>query len=194
MAKDRINKPLEEKPDNLQKLKDFSDEQMRKHGPTHFLLDDSGNVVPASLFEWCFWYEKSRQRVIQQDYVEDCKCSTVFTGLDMGYRLLPGGKPLVFETMVFGAEYVGDFFGKPMTFRPELQTYRCSTLAEALAQHQAGLEWLKGFLARVPAGERHKRQLDTEDDEPGPGPDDVPDGQKSSDYRRSHQEPIEGSE
>ena len=125
------------KPDRrLAELKKFSDEQLAKYGVSHYILDESGNVMGASLMEWALWVEKNGQRVIQQDYPAEHKVSTVFIGLENE----------LFETMVFGPEYEADFFGKKKMLRRSLWRERCETLAQALETHQRGLQWLHAYL------------------------------------------------
>lgn len=144
--KDRFNRPAQppSEPDKLQEFKDFSDEQMAKHGAHHAVLSESGEVMLVSLFEWAFWLEKGGgQRVIKQDYVAKHKVSTVFVGLDLGWN---PKRPLWFETMVFGPEEETDFFGKKMMMRPSLWTQKCTTLAQAKEQHKEGRKWLAGYL------------------------------------------------
>lgn len=146
--KDRINQPFGPQPDKLAELKKFSDEQLAEHGVHHYVLDESGNVVGASLIEWCFWLERNgRQRVIQQDYPKEHKVSTIFTGLNMSYN---PKRPLFFETMVFGLEEPTEWLdGTKKMMRPSLWTERCRTLREALEMHKRGLEWLDNYLIEL---------------------------------------------
>jgi hypothetical protein len=147
--KDRINRP--EEPDDktkaLDELKRFSDEQMEKYGAHHWILNESGEVIPASLLEWTFWFERNPQRVIQQDYFEDHKVSTIFEGLDICYGLHDPARPIVFKTMVFGPPEESEWFdGTTRMMRPSLWQERDCTLQEALKRHQEGIEWLKDYL------------------------------------------------
>lgn len=149
--KDRFNQPGSEPPEKdkaLDELKKFSNEQMEKYGPTHWILDESGEVIPASLLEWAFWFEKNPQRIIQQDLIEDHKVSTIFEGLSM-YRLAKNERPVVFETMVFGPERIHKWFnGTEKMMRPSLWQERNCTLKEALATHERAIEWLKDYLCQ----------------------------------------------
>lgn len=145
--KDRINRPEGPKPDALAEMKRFSDEQMEKYGPTHYILNESGEVIPASLFEWAFWFEKNPQRVIRQDYIDDHKVSTIFEGLGTNRMYFPNQRPIVFETMVFGpAEPTEWFNGETRMMRPSLWQQRDCTLQEALATHELATTWLKNYL------------------------------------------------
>lgn len=132
----------------------FSKENVQKwmRDKDHAVLDESGNVIPATLMEWARWFESSRQRYIAQDFFEDKKfmVSTVFMGLNHNYSSHPNAKPHWFETMVFGEareesipEAVCGVPGYKHTIRPDLWVSRCATLAEAKAQHQEGINWLK---------------------------------------------------
>lgn len=149
----RLNQPADsDKEAQLDQFKKFSDEQARKGGgPRHAVLDESGNVVPATLFEWAFWLEKAgdRHRVIQQDYPGEYKVSTVFIGLELGWN---PERPLWFETMVFGPEEETEWFdGTKKMMRKSLWTGRCATLAQAKAQHEEGHKWLAAHLAEKSA-------------------------------------------
>lgn len=144
----RFEKPRDpDKEKKLKEFKDFSDEQVRKHGLTHAVLNEDGDVVLVSLFEWAFWFEGSRQRVIQQDYFRDndYKVSTIFTGLDLDCT---PAHPVWFETMVFGPEEECrmPLSGEPYLARPSLWTERCRSLKEALAAHEEGKKWLELYL------------------------------------------------
>jgi hypothetical protein len=111
---------------------------------SHAILDESGNVIPASLLEWATWFETNdKQRIIQQDYFLDdkFKVSTVFLGTNHNY--FSSDKPLWFETMVFGPKKKKVLLGKMHEVRPDLWMRRCETLAQAKAQHQEGINWLK---------------------------------------------------
>lgn len=147
---DRINKPQKPSdrrpPNSLDKLAKCSREHMEKYGPMHALLDESGKVVPCSLLEWAMWFEKSGQRIIQQDHIEDHFVSTVFEGIANNY---PGAQQWWFETMAFGPQKMKDFFGKQRLMRDSLWTERVATLEEALEAHKKGIEFIKQHLEKV---------------------------------------------
>jgi hypothetical protein len=111
----------------------------------HAVLDESGNVIPATFLEWARWFESSQQRFIQYDLFLDGKffVSTVFMGLNHQYSPHPNAPPQWFETMVFGEEREEDLFGRKTRIRPSLWCERCATLAEAKEQHARGVTWLK---------------------------------------------------
>lgn len=148
---DRINKPVDtDKSKALDELKKFSDEQMEKHGPQHWILNESGEVIPASLMEWTFWFENHHQRVIQQDYIEEHMVSTIFEGIDIRV-LSQNQRPRVFETMVFGPPEETKWFNdETRMLRPSLWSERSFTLKQALEVHQTGIQWLQFHLKEIP--------------------------------------------
>lgn len=77
-------------------------------------------TVKATLLEWDKWFEKA-DRTVDKTEIGDARVSTVFIGLDHSWD---GGRPLLFETMVFGG---------PLDEEQE----RCSTWDEAVQQHAA---------------------------------------------------------
>jgi hypothetical protein len=126
-------------------------------GLRHAILDESGNVVPievydenhdlieAKLIEWAMFFEKNKQRYIQQDLFKDHLVSTVFLGLN--HQNVPYGRPLWFETMTFKPAEEIEFFGSKKMMRPSLDfTRRTETRAEALEAHAEGVAWLKDYL------------------------------------------------
>jgi hypothetical protein len=109
-------------------------------GPRHAILDESGNVVECDLMTWAMWLEKNRQRIIEQDQVEELWVSTIFMGLDHSYR--PKGPPLWFETMVFHEPEYEPRLDRMI--RPEAgYCERYTTIQEARAGHAAAIEWIK---------------------------------------------------
>ncbi|HEX3445807.1 MAG TPA: hypothetical protein VHS80_13910 [Chthoniobacterales bacterium] len=108
-------------------------------GPRHAILDESGNVVECDLITWAMWFEKSRQRIIEQDQIGDLWVSTIFIGLNHQYGR---GPPLWFETMVFHEpEYEP---GLDRMIRPEAgYCERYTTIQEARAGHAAAIEWIR---------------------------------------------------
>lgn len=108
------------------------------------ILDESGNVIKASLLEWGAWFEKNNgQRYICFDsYNQDqYRVSTVFLGLNHNYS--PKDKPQWFETMVFGPAEMKELLGKMTEVREDLWMSQCETLTEAKAMHIEGIAWLK---------------------------------------------------
>lgn len=84
------------------------------------------NVIPIhDLFEWAKWFETA-DRQIDVSQVGGYMISTIFLGIDHGF----GGRPLWFETMVFGGEkFWRDYF-------EEQYMERYETFDEAKAGHE----------------------------------------------------------
>lgn len=68
--------------------------------PTRLYFKLNGHEVVAceDVLEWARWFENA-QRHVADDTVEGYRVSTVFLGLDHGFR--HRGPPVVFETMIF---------------------------------------------------------------------------------------------
>lgn len=62
------------------------------------LTEQNEIVHEPDLLRWAFWFETA-SLVVEQTHVGPCLISTIFTGVD--YNCFNGGKPLLFETMVF---------------------------------------------------------------------------------------------
>jgi hypothetical protein len=67
---------------------------------------------PMSRDEYVYTFDEEtweKTRRVGQDVViiddEPCNVSTVWVGIDMGFIRRPGGRPIIFETMVFGGPY-----------------------------------------------------------------------------------------
>jgi len=105
---------------------------MTKFDLQYAVLDEDGNVVPATMLEWSTWSQANRvHRVIEQTFLEgNIKVSTVFLGLNHGWE---PGKPHWFETMIFGPENTDE-----MDY-----CERFATLKEARAGHQSAIVWAK---------------------------------------------------
>lgn len=74
-----------------------------------YYLDEQHNVCgPIEISDPRFRESRMfKNRVVAKTQVYDgCNVSTVFLGLDHGYR--PGDPPIVFETMVFGGPFDQD--------------------------------------------------------------------------------------
>ena len=82
------------------------------------------------LLEWAKAFE-NKDRQLAQDFVGDVRVSTVWLGLD--HRFGGGGRPLIFETMVFGGPLDGE-------------QDRYSTEEQAMAGHAAMLKRVTGVL------------------------------------------------
>jgi len=71
---------------------------------------------------------------VAESFIGDVRVSTTFLGLD--HNFFGDGPPLLFETMIFGAD------GKPWDYQE-----RCTTWVQAEAMHARGLAAVH---ARVP--------------------------------------------
>ena len=58
--------------------------------------------VKADITEWSKWMAKHALRVVGRTTIDDVVVSTVFLGID---HSLDEGKPMLFETLVFGGPY-----------------------------------------------------------------------------------------
>ena len=71
---------------------------------TWYILDNNNKPIPASITEAADWLEESSdRRTVKRDEIGDILVSTVFLGLDHSWT--PGGKPVLWETMIFGGEH-----------------------------------------------------------------------------------------
>lgn len=96
-----------------------------------YILKDREPVAVTDLYEWGKWFE-TNDRVVAKTAVSDLTVSTVFLGLDHRHTSL--GRPLLFETMIFGPK------DHPLSGWQE----RSSTWAEAEAQHACAVELAQG--------------------------------------------------
>ena len=64
----------------------------------HYILNGH-EVVPVDLLTWARFFANFEHRVVAKTTVGGAMISTVFLGLDHNYG---GGRPHIFETMVFG--------------------------------------------------------------------------------------------
>jgi hypothetical protein len=90
-----------------------------------YYYDRQGNPTDAEGFESVFRTEDGNR--VAKDKIGDVEVSTVFLGVDHSFG---SGRPLLFETMVFGGEL-------------DEEQVRYSTEAEALAGHSAMVAQVK---------------------------------------------------
>ena len=65
---------------------------------------DGTKVIPCdNLIEWGEWFEKADRQVALTE-LEGVRVSTIFLGIDHSFG---NGKPILFETMVFGKDKDG---------------------------------------------------------------------------------------
>lgn len=67
----------------------------------HWILKDK-KPERVDLMTWARWFENGKQRIVAKTKVGDVSVSTVFLGIDHSFD---GGRPLLFETMIFGGEH-----------------------------------------------------------------------------------------
>lgn len=91
----------------------------------YYILKGKKAVPIDDVLEWAKTFGKHKR--VAENYIGRIRISTVFLGLDHQYG---EGKPLVFETMIFGGE-----------LDEEMDRY--STWEEAEAGHKAMIEKVK---------------------------------------------------
>lgn len=119
---------------------------MRQKRPHYYILQGKVAVPiegdePSDWMRWARWFEQAAidgTRIVAQAYYPSAPrnvcVSTVFLGLDHNWSFQ--GRPILFETMVFG---LGDSV--------EL-VERCSTWEEAETIHSVTVKRVEGILAR----------------------------------------------
>lgn len=71
-----------------------------------WILKDGIPVECRDILVWAKWFEENRkERIVKQDTVGNLFVSTVFLGLDYGFF---GGKPILYETMIFDESKGGE--------------------------------------------------------------------------------------
>lgn len=110
------------------------------------IMDENDRVKIVTLREWAKWMGEHRnERTIGRDEVDGYTVSTIFLGLD--HQRLPDGRPLYWETMVFGPPSGSrDLSGNPRELGDDIYQDRYSTAKEARAGHAKAVEWLKAKL------------------------------------------------
>lgn len=96
----------------------------------HWILDKDHELVPCGLLEWAFTFENRELRIVRQTRFLGMFVSTVFLGLDHGFRYdrndLP---PVVFETMIFGGSVDQEY------------QERCYTWQQAASMHWRAIRY-----------------------------------------------------
>ena len=88
-----------------------------------YILKNKKTIPTDDIIEWGKWFETANRRVAETTLKNGLWVSTVFLGLD--HNFLVGGKPKIFETMVFPTDEMG-----------ELDCERYSTWEEAEEGHK----------------------------------------------------------
>ena len=102
-------------------------------GEYYVLNENREPVATDDVRAWGAWFADRDRRRVAYWQADDVEVSTVFIGLNHQWG---DGPPLLFETMVFGGKH-------------DDHTERCSTWAEAEAQHAS----VVAMVAPVSAGE-----------------------------------------
>jgi len=69
----------------------------------YYILEGHTAVLATDLITWAKWFETG-DRTVAKTKIGDSDVSTVFLGLDHNYG---DGRPLLFETMIFGGKSNG---------------------------------------------------------------------------------------
>lgn len=94
----------------------------------YYYLNDDKTYRPGTLEEWSSQFERMDNH-IAEDIIDGRHISTIWLGLDHNHF---GGRPLVFETMVFDKPDSGH----------DIYCQRYSTYEEAMAGHQEAVNWV----------------------------------------------------
>ena len=68
-----------------------------------YILKGKKPVPEHDLLKWTRWFETA-ERHVANDRLGEAQISTVFLGIDHNFG---GGRPILFETMIFGGEHDG---------------------------------------------------------------------------------------
>lgn len=93
-----------------------------------YILDGHNPVLCDDLLKWAEWYETADRTVLKTPLPNGIRVSTVFLGLNHNFGR---GKPILFETMVFG----GKLDEKQKRYRTweEAEIGHKATVAEVIA-------------------------------------------------------------
>jgi hypothetical protein len=94
-----------------------------------YILGGRGTpILERDLGRWSEWLEQSENRVLKQDTLSSgVRVSTVFVGIDYNFNFYRSGRPLLWETMIFGGHHDG-------------YCQRYATRKDALAGHGIALK------------------------------------------------------
>jgi len=67
-----------------------------------YILRDKKPIICEDIIKWGKWFNDAERHVKLDELPNNVKISTIFLGLDHGFRT---GKILLFETMIFGGEH-----------------------------------------------------------------------------------------
>jgi hypothetical protein len=69
---------------------------------SRYILVNGKPKKEPNLMKWAKWFEDGHNRVVKVDSKDGVRVSTVFLGLDHQFGK---GKPLLYETMIFGGAH-----------------------------------------------------------------------------------------
>jgi len=95
-----------------------------------YILDKDGNPKEErDLLTWAKWFEANDdKRIVERTQLDDVRVSTVFLGMEHNFGL--SGKPILWETMVFGID-------------DDSYQERYDSLPAAKAGHKEATKWAK---------------------------------------------------
>ncbi len=93
----------------------------------HYFLNEDHTYTPCDLMTWANQFEKGNKVV--DDIINGKHVSTIWLGLDHNHL---GGRPLVFETMVFDEPKGGS----------DIYMDRYTTWDEAIEGHKKAIQWV----------------------------------------------------
>lgn len=107
-----------------------------KEKTDRYILVNKLPVPEPDLLTWARWLENSENRIVDKTQLsDDTSVSTVFLGIDHSFGWGDGGKPILFETMVFRNGEGGD-------------CERYSTWSQAVKGHKEMVEKVREEMTR----------------------------------------------
>src|ERR1700730_7109659 len=97
-----------------------------------YILGGRGTpILERDFGRWSEWLEESENRVVKHDTLScGVRVSTVFVGIDYNFNFYRSGRPLLWETMIFGGHH-------------DSYCQRYATREEALAGHVTAVQIAK---------------------------------------------------
>jgi len=93
-----------------------------------YKLDEDNNPIECSMREYTKWLDKNpTKKAVRQEEIGKSYVSTVFLGLDHGYKQ---GIPVLYETMIFGGKH-------------DQYQERYTSLEDAVKGHKVAVELVK---------------------------------------------------
>lgn len=77
----------------------------RRLRPRYYILDEENHPVATDMLTWGRFFEDFNNRVVgYTEITSELYVSTVFLGIDHRHSFMGDGPPILFETMIFGAD------------------------------------------------------------------------------------------